>query len=547
MANTYRTVNLSSGAGVDDKKIKISIDDKQHEFIEQKLLAGSTKVSITVQDPGVIEKLLIDVDEAQVDHNSLLNYDVEEHRSIDDNSSSTTSLWSSQKTQEELDTKVDAVLSTDNAVAKFSLFSGQLQDSGVIIDDDDNMTIPGNLTVLGVTTHIGTTILEVTDANIVINKDGTQAIADAQQAGLSIEMSDATDVILGYNSTIASKMSLGEIGSESEIITADHIQTLYNKTIDFDPTGSALTSTTVSSALIELDNDKANINLDNLESNSSGAYTLYSDLTFSQGNDTITIRGQALTPSIDSQQLSIFSGAVDGATSGRLESISGNVFGTAVGHSGNTWHGSGQIVDPSNPGNTGYVAISSGRVQSGTSGHVFIFSGAATNGGSRGVIQLDAPIIEIINGGLSMFGGDINMVSHHVTNLLDPINDQDSATKAYVDSFNSKGDLSEGTSSVLQSQVGTIVSGLSFDSLEVRSFSALVSVRITADTDVFEEYTIEGINKGSGWEISYDSTGDDSSVDFDIDNSGQIVYDSGIYINFISGNISYRAITTSII
>lgn len=626
MANTYRTVNLSSGAGVDDKKIKVSIDDKQHEFIEQKLLAGSSKVSVTVQDPGLIEKLLVDIDETQVDHNNLLNYDVNEHRPLDDGSTSSTSLWSSQKTQDELDLKVTAVPSTDNAVVKFDGISGQVQDSGVIIDDLNNITVPGNLEVQGTLTYIDTDVLEVTDANITINKNGTQSTANAQQSGLRVEMSDATDVILGYDSSLTSKMALGEIGSESEIITADHTQTLFNKTIDFDGTGSSLSSTNLQDAVIELDNEKANRDLGNLEANGSGRYTLYSDISFNKFDPQILqevhIRSRDFEYGIYTNNMRIFTGSTQNANSGFFQAISGNIFGPEFGESGNTWYGSGQIVDGANSGNSGYAALSSGSVQSGTSGSVYIFSGVANNGGNRGGIELDAPVVNIISGDVNLRDGHLNMidgsnsVSNHIINLADPVNDQDAATKIYVDSSigsipsssiittdgiqgggslesdllitlaiqeldehtgldrqldymvaydssldehvrikiedvakigSSKGDLSEGNSSLLESQTGSIVSGLSFNSSDVRSFSALVSVRIDADSDVFEEFTIEGINKGSSWEISYDSTGDDSSVDFDIDNSGQVVYTSGSYTNFVSGNIAFRATTTSIL
>lgn len=45
--------------------------------------------------------------------------------------------------------KVVAPSSTDNAVARYNGTAGQIQDSGVLIDDSDNMTIPGTLDVTG--------------------------------------------------------------------------------------------------------------------------------------------------------------------------------------------------------------------------------------------------------------------------------------------------------------------------------------------------------------------------------------------------------------
>jgi hypothetical protein len=578
MANTYRTVNLSAGAGIDDKKIKVSIDDKQHEFIEQKLLPASPRVSITVQDPGLIEKLLVDVDETQINHDNLLNFDVNEHRPLDDGSITTTSLWSSTKIQTELNLKVDKVPSSDNAVTRFDGTSGDLQDSGVLIDDSDNMTgvndltVDGNLRVLGAITGIESVETYVTDANITINKGGTKATAETQRSGLTIEMSDSNDVIFGFDPNVNSMMVLGELGTESEVITADHVQTLTNKTISFDPSGSDLTSTTVSDALKELDNDKANTDLNNLEANPSGAYTFYSDISFDQ-NGTVFIRGNTFDTGNPSNDMVIFSGSTDGADTGFFQAISGNVFGTNAANTGSTWYGSGQIVDPSNSGNSGYAALSSGAVQSGTSGDVYIFSGYAFNGGNRGRVEIDTPLLEMINGDFSMRDGNINMQSHRVVNLEDPIDGQDAVPKSFLESYvaselstasqdirtysdvqdlqlkneiTSEGDVFEGESQLSESQSGTSVSGLSFNNNIVRSFSALVSVEIDADSDLFEEFEVHGINKGSSWEISYSSTGDDSLVTLSIDNLGQVVYNSSSYANFVSGSIRYRAITTSI-
>lgn len=597
MANTYRTVNLTAGAGVDDKKIKVSVDDKQHEFIEQKLLPGSSRISITVQNPGLIERLLVDADETQIDHNNLLNYDIDEHRPLDDSSTTNTSLWSSTKIQTELDLKVNGpATSTDNAITRFDGTNGDIQNSGILIDDLNNMTgvndltINGDLQVLGTLTAIQSSETNITDANITVNKGGTQATADSQVSGITVEMSDATDVVLGYDSTTVSKMVVGELGSESEIVTVDHVQTLNNKTITFDPTGSTLSSTTLSDALKELDLDKANTDLGNLQAHSSGQYTFYSDITFNQGGNPIIIRGKAFAVGEASEDMFIFSGATEEADSGSLQAFSGNVFGTVAANSGPAWFKSGQIVDAGNSGNSGYVALSTGSVQSGTSGDVFIFSGSAYDGGNRGRILLDAPVIDVVNGQLNVRDGFINLldvssnVSNRIINLANPIDNQDAATKLFVDTeitnldnslnsyvdsqssnleqelrvysdiqdlelkdeLTSEGDVFESQSGLLESQSGASVSGLSFDSLIVRSFSVLVSVEIDADADLHEEFEIHGINKGSSWEISYESTGDDSLVIFDIDNTGQVLYSSNLYTGFTSGSIKYRSITTTI-
>jgi hypothetical protein len=103
----------------------------------------------------------------------------------------------------------------------------------IVIEDGvkiSSLEVVGDLVVQGTTTSINTATLEVEDANILINKNGTQAIADAQKSGLTVEMSDATDARIGYDSTKASKFVIGEVGTEKEIVTVSDSQTLTNKT-----------------------------------------------------------------------------------------------------------------------------------------------------------------------------------------------------------------------------------------------------------------------------------------------------------------------------
>ena len=242
MANHYISINLNAAGGSDDKRVKISTDDTLPGFLEEKIEAGSTKVVVTTTLPGAAETLEVDVDETQINHDNLLNYAVDQHRVHDDTTTTTTSLWSSQKIQDELDTKINAATPmTDNKLVKSVGTSGvDVEATGIDVDDSNNitgindLTIDGDLTVNGTTTSVNSDTLDVTDANITVNNGGTQASADTGNAGLTVEMSDATDVEIGYDSTTASKMALGEIGSQSEIITATHTQTLSNKTLDAD-------------------------------------------------------------------------------------------------------------------------------------------------------------------------------------------------------------------------------------------------------------------------------------------------------------------------
>ncbi len=119
--------------------------------------------------------------------------------------------------------------STDKDTGAVVIEGGLGVEKNVNIGGD--AVITGDLTVNGTTTSINTATLEVEDANIIVNNGGNQATADAADAGITVEMSDATDAVIGYDSSLASFFKAGLLGSESEIITALASQTLSNKTL----------------------------------------------------------------------------------------------------------------------------------------------------------------------------------------------------------------------------------------------------------------------------------------------------------------------------
>lgn len=134
---------------------------------------------------------------------------------------------------QDIDGKVDGpASSTDNAVARYDGTTGKIiQNSGVTIDDSDNVTIPGDLTVNGTTTTINTATLDVTDQNITVNVGGNDASAEG--AGLTVERT-GTDGSFVYEDALTTKWKLGALGSEIEIADISSTQTLTNKTIDAD-------------------------------------------------------------------------------------------------------------------------------------------------------------------------------------------------------------------------------------------------------------------------------------------------------------------------
>lgn len=107
---------------------------------------------------------------------------------------------------------------------------GAVFDGGVGIEKNlnvgGNATVTGDLTVNGTTTTLNVTTHEIEDPNILVNKGGTQATANAATAGITVDISDGTDAIIGYDSSLTSKFRCGVVGSSSEIITDGFTQNI---------------------------------------------------------------------------------------------------------------------------------------------------------------------------------------------------------------------------------------------------------------------------------------------------------------------------------
>lgn len=94
-----------------------------------------------------------------------------------------------------------------------------------------DFVVQGNLTVNGTTTTVNSTELETADANITLNKGGTLASAIVDKAGITVEMSDATDAGIFFSNTSASKFRIGTTAANSEIIDTSNFQLVANKEI----------------------------------------------------------------------------------------------------------------------------------------------------------------------------------------------------------------------------------------------------------------------------------------------------------------------------
>lgn len=138
--------------------------------------------------------------------------------------------------QTQIDAKAELAGATDNRLIR-SDGATDIQQTGITVDDSNNVSgvnnliVTGDLTVNGTTTTLNTTNLDVEDKNISLNINGNDA--SAENAGLTVIRTGVNGTLL-YQDALASKWALGAAGSEVEIADISTVQTLTNKVIDAD-------------------------------------------------------------------------------------------------------------------------------------------------------------------------------------------------------------------------------------------------------------------------------------------------------------------------
>lgn len=563
-------IDLTLGAGT-DVRVKVSVSDTTSSYLFDKLKAGSTKITATINSPGGNETLDIDVDETQVNHDNLLNYDINQHRELDDAQTTTDNLWSADKIQTELDGKINAITApvSDNLLTKtIGLDGNDLETTGISVDDSDNvqginnLIVSGDLTVNGTTTSVNSDVLEVVDPNITVNKGGTQASADLADAGLTVEMSDATDVVFGYDSTLTSKWKVGESGDLREVLTSTHAQGITNKTINAD--NNTITNLRHGEEVDDPSSDVHGVGLGNDIVGTGTTQVLENktiDGTSVTGNNTISV--DAVNASYNNATSGMVATEAQGALDeldGRLDALEGSYvesFNTRTGAvlpEASDYDADQVDFDPSTSSLTatdvqGAIDEETGRLDN----HLSQTSG--THGvtgnivGTTDVQTLTNKTIDVDNNTVSNVELDNFKASAITTDLSSSALATEFATaesiKTYVDNFAPSGDLIETVSPILDNQNSFVdVSGFLFSNATVRSFNALVSVSIDATTDYYEEFEIRGIQTNTDWDITISSIGE-SLVELQITTAGQIQYTSPSYTGFTAGQINFRAITTT--
>jgi hypothetical protein len=450
-------------------------------------------------------------------------------------------------------------------------------------------------------------------------------------------MSDATDVRFGYDSSLASRFKLGDVGSEIEVADVSSTQTFTNKTIDADNntisnlehgvevddpssgvhgvTGDVVGTTdtqTLTNKTIDADNNTIS-NLEHgaeVDDPASGVHGVTGNIVGTTDTQTLTnktivvldntittaasgnLTSTELNDALEELQLdiddranttlsnltaptSINQSLIPNGSSLDLGEFATNIWASTNTATLNIF----DVNDETNDlayiyGDTDRLIISAftgdgtdilfeadGQIDINTvpngddSLDINIFTGGATTSSGDILLETGAAATRgqvSINSRKLVIDSDSSIdltTSQQITNVTDPTNAQDVATKNYVDNNTSfiAGDIQATTFAVANNQaVAANITDFTFANATTRSFSAHVDVRIDADTDLYETFEIKGMQKASDWEMSLTSVGDNTQVLFTITSAGQLQYTSANLAGFVSGSINFRAITLGV-
>ena len=162
--------------------------------------------------------------------------------------------------------------------------------------------------------------------------------------------------------------------------------------------------------------------------------------------------------------------------------------------------------------------------------------------GSAGVgLSINAAGLLDLSGATAISAGNVNIV-----NVATPTASTEAANMGYVDGKFNTGDIFPTSFTGANNQASPAnVTGLAFNAATVRAFEAQISVAVNATASLYEEFTLSGVNIGTGFNISVRSVGN-SGVTFSITSAGQVQYMSSNYAGFVSLTIKFRALTTSV-
>jgi hypothetical protein len=471
--------------------------------------------------------------------------------------------------QTQLNSKVPRPTSTDKAIARYSGTNGDIQDSGVIIDNSNNVTGINNLTVNG-TTFANSLTLPNETANTVPILDNNKELKSSVIT--PTELSYLQGVTSNVQTQINSKINLTEKGAPNGVATLDGggkvpVTQLPSPVMTFEGTWDASTNTPT---LTDGVGDPGMV----YQCVVAGTVNFGSgNITFAVGDWVIYDNNNKWVKSINSNSVvsvNGYQGIVNLTTTdipeGTNQYFTDEKAQDAVGNILTDTNSIDFTYDDTNNIITADVKLSDStltidptglRINNNQIANIHISNTANINRNKLAPDTADSVVINDGSGNLSnlvlnntqiIVGQTGNSPKVSTLTAGVGININDTPTNLIITNTHvSNTDIPE-TSFNINNNQNTFANVIGFNvpNTSVRAFKGDISVFINASTNLYAKYEIEGINKGASWELVQSYIGDDSEIIFDITPSGQLQYQSGNYAGFISGILKFKVTTLQV-
>lgn len=458
----------------------------------------------------------------------------------------------SSNAQNQIDGKVTAIASTDNAVARFDAGSGQLNNSGVLLTDTNDLQVGDGL--------VGAPAISFTaDPDTGMYRSGTNSVSlsGGGEAGLQVVKSAGAFANVGIGGAASTndgfplliERSLGgqvNVQISNPSTDAGSVSKLTQKADN----GQVTTELATWNTTIGLDGYEARTVLRSTDSGegisfiADGAspqdHRFYSGgVTASEKTATITseaalqLKERALAPTTPATGY----GSLYMKDTGFLFQVDDSGVDKQL-----IQEDTGDVPEGSNLYFTDERAQDAVGIILDDSSKITLAYADATPAITADIVPdslVDADINSAANINVSKLGTGVisNTEFNYLDNLSSNIQDQFTGKVSVV-----TGDIAPTSFSMSDGQaVAANVTGFAFANGSVRAFKALASVSVDATADLFETFELNAVQKGSDWFMSVESVGDSSGVVFTITSAGAVQYTGLTYPGFSSGVIKFRA------
>jgi hypothetical protein len=202
-----------SGVGVFKQAVSSNL-----EFY--KIESADTKATFSIV---ATDRIQLQINQANIDHNSLLNYDIGQHRVINDGGSSTTELWSSSKISTELALKRNTALPS----AQIWVGNGSGQSAPVTMTGDVTISNTGVTTVASTIQRTANIVMDEVPSGTIDGSNASFTLANTPLAGKLLVFKNGQKMFIGASNDYTLSGAVVSFVAATIPLTGDTVQVTY--------------------------------------------------------------------------------------------------------------------------------------------------------------------------------------------------------------------------------------------------------------------------------------------------------------------------------